>query len=125
LTIKLDLKDTATLSFETRKPSSNKLASLKIYWMIHKIPGKHSKLLWNARRRTASTIPEPVPWKEPLGNCPELLLAKTLEATTQLCTNPVEMDDQEAPKQHRKKRLLPFTLREWSVALIQIPPFHP
>jgi hypothetical protein len=42
LTIKLDFKDTATLSFKTREPTSNKLASLKIYWMIHKIPDKHS-----------------------------------------------------------------------------------
>ena len=37
LIIKLDFKDTATLSFETRKPTSNQLASLKIsYWMIYK-----------------------------------------------------------------------------------------
>jgi hypothetical protein len=106
LIIKLDFKDTATLSFETRKPTSNELASLKIYWMIHKIPDKHSQLLRHARRRTASTILEPVPWEERLGNCPELLLAKTLEARTQLCTNPVDMENREAPQQHRKKQLL-------------------
>jgi hypothetical protein len=45
LPIKLDFKDNAKLSFETRKPSTTELASLKIYWMIHKIPDKHSQLL--------------------------------------------------------------------------------
>jgi hypothetical protein len=49
-----------------------------------------------------------VPWEEQLGNCPELLVAKTLEAMTQLCTDPVEMENQEAPQQHRKKPLLPL-----------------
>jgi hypothetical protein len=108
LIIKPDFKDTAPLSYETRKPTSNELASLKIHWMIHKIPDKHLQLLRHTWRRTASTIPEPVPWEERLGSCPELLLAKTLEATTQLCTNPVKMENPEAPQQHRKKRLLPL-----------------
>jgi hypothetical protein len=31
---------------------------------------------------------------------------KTLEATTQLCFEPVEMENREAPRQHRKKRLM-------------------
>jgi hypothetical protein len=45
LTIKLDFKDQATLSFEMRKPTNTKLASLKINWMIQKIPDKHFQLI--------------------------------------------------------------------------------
>jgi hypothetical protein len=70
LTIKLSFEDQARLAFEPRKPTTTKLASLKIYWMIHKIPDKHSQLLRHSQRRIASTIPEPVPWEERLDNCP-------------------------------------------------------
>jgi hypothetical protein len=65
LTIKLNFKDNATLSFETRKPTTTELANHKIYWLVHKIPVKHSQILRHTRRSTASTIPEPVPcWEE-------------------------------------------------------------
>jgi hypothetical protein len=35
-------------------------------------------------------------------------MEKTLESTTQLCAEPVEMERREIPRQHRKKRLLPL-----------------
>ena len=47
-------------------------------------------------------------WKELLGFPSKEVLEKTLEKTTQLCAEPVEMERRELPKQHRKKRLLPL-----------------
>ena len=47
-------------------------------------------------------------WRALLGFPSEKVMEKTLEATTQLCAEPVEMERREIPKQHRKKRLLPL-----------------
>ena len=58
------------------------------------------------RQSPAEIIPSQAPWEERLGNEPELLTVKTLEATTQLCESPVEMDRREAPKRHHKKIIL-------------------
>jgi hypothetical protein len=54
LTIKLNFKDHARLSFETRKPTTTikLVASLKIYWMIHKIPDKKSQLPYTHREES-------------------------------------------------------------------------
>jgi hypothetical protein len=41
-----------------------------------------------------------------LGNSPELIAVKTLEAAMQLRESPVEMDKRETPRQHRKKHVL-------------------
>jgi hypothetical protein len=108
--IELDFVDSATLSFETRKPTKKELDELEVIWLTRKIPDKQSHLLRPSQtRRNAATIqPEPVPWEGRLGNCPELLTVKTLDATTQLCSNPVEMDNREAPQQHRKQRVRPL-----------------
>jgi hypothetical protein len=87
--IKLNFLDQVTLSFKMRKPTTEELhVSLKIYWMINKIPDKHSQILQPTHGRTVSIIPEPLPWEKRLGSCSELLLVKTLEATTQLCKTP-------------------------------------
>ena len=51
-------------------------------------------------------VPAQATWDERLGNSPELITVKTLAATTQLCDLPVEMDKREAPRRHRKKRVL-------------------
>jgi hypothetical protein len=40
-----------------------------------------------------------------MGNWPEMITVKTLEATTQLCKLLVEMDKRESPRQHRKQRV--------------------
>ncbi len=37
-----------------------------------------------------------------------MIVSKTLLATTQLCTEAVEMENRESPRQHRKQRLLPL-----------------
>jgi hypothetical protein len=50
-------------------------------------------------------MPVPAPWEERLGYAPELITVKTLEATTQVCSSPVEMDRRENPRQHRKTRI--------------------
>jgi hypothetical protein len=50
-------------------------------------------------------VPVPAPWEERLGYAPELITVKTLEATTQLCSSPVEMDRRENPRQHCKTRI--------------------
>ena len=47
-------------------------------------------------------------WKQLLGFPSDEVLEKTLESTTQLCAEPVEMERRELPRQHRKKRLHPL-----------------
>jgi hypothetical protein len=47
-------------------------------------------------------------WKQLLGYPTNEVMEKTLESTTQLCAEPVEMERREIPRQHRKKRLLPL-----------------
>ncbi len=47
-------------------------------------------------------------WKSLLGFPSNEVIEKTLQATTQLCTEPVEMEKRELPRQHRKKRLHPL-----------------
>ena len=47
-------------------------------------------------------------WKELLGFPNDDALEKTLDATTQFCAEPVEMERREIPRQHRKKRLYPL-----------------
>jgi hypothetical protein len=37
-----------------------------------------------------------------MANPPEMVMAKTLEATTQLCAEPVEMDNRESPASEAK-----------------------
>ena len=47
-------------------------------------------------------------WKELLGFPSDEVVEKTLDNTTQLCAEPVEMERRELPRQHRKKRLHPL-----------------
>ena len=47
-------------------------------------------------------------WKALLGFPSDQVLEKTLNATTQLCAEPIEAERREIPRQHRKKRLLPL-----------------
>ena len=53
-------------------------------------------------------------WKATLGYPNDKVLKRTLETTTQLCAEPVEMEQREIPRQHRKKRLLPLHPRRLS-----------
>lgn len=47
-------------------------------------------------------------WKQLLGFPSDEVVEKTIESTTQLLHEPVEMERREIPRQHRKKRLLPL-----------------
>ena len=47
-------------------------------------------------------------WKELLGFPNDEVVEKTLETTTQFCSEPIEMERREIPRQHRKKRLFPL-----------------
>ena len=47
-------------------------------------------------------------WKENLAYPSEEILSKTMEATTQHCAAPVEMETRILPRQHRKPRVLPL-----------------
>ena len=49
-----------------------------------------------------------VDWKELLGYPSEEVIKMTLENTTQLCVEPVESEQRDISRQHRKKRLLPL-----------------
>jgi hypothetical protein len=103
--IDLNFVDNKTLSFKLCSPTTSELEELQVHWLSpRRLDLKSGK--GNAIRRSpAATVPTPAPWNERLGNPPELITAKTLEATTQLCESPVEIDKREAPRQHRKKRV--------------------
>ena len=104
--IPLVFEQQRTLHFQIRQPTENEMNNLEIHWLIPQCQTATSSLL---RRRNEVVIrPEPAPWRERLGFPPENVMAATLTATTQLCANPVEMDNREAPRQHRKSRVLPL-----------------
>ena len=105
--IKLDFVDEKTLSFNLRKPTEEELADLQINWLTNNDPEDRKKLV-TTRRSPGGIVPIPRPWDERLGNAPEHVTVKTLEATTQLCSAPVEMENRENPRQHRMKRIHPM-----------------
>ncbi len=107
--VNLDFTDSEKLlTFEIRKPTQDEINTLGINWLTPRIPINAPELLKQSLRRgKGSIVPESIPhWEERLGNSPEMVTAKTLEATTQLCSEPVEMENRDAPRQHRKQRLL-------------------
>jgi hypothetical protein len=103
--VDLDFVDDKTLSFNVHTPTTTELEELKVHWLSpRRLDLKSGK--GNAMRHLPAAItPVSAPWKERLGNPPDIITEKTLEATTQLCEAPVEMDKREAPRQHRKKRV--------------------
>ena len=106
--IKLDFVDESMLSFYHRKPTEKELVKLKVHWLVPRSSSVETGHSFRPTRRApADVVPEePLDWRTKLGNCPEFVAAKTLEATTQLCKAPVEMENRENPCQHRKQRLL-------------------
>ena len=98
------------LTFKIRKPTPAELNELQVNWLTPRIPFNSPDLLKQSLRRgRGSAVTEnPTLWEERLGHPPEMVMAKTLQATTQLCTHPIEMENREAPRQHRKQRLLPL-----------------
>jgi hypothetical protein len=103
--IALDFVDDNTLSFQLRQPTQEELENLEILWLTPQKLTANSKMHWTARRAPGGIVPDPAPWEERLGYAPELITVKTLEAMTQLCSAPVEMDQRENPRQHRKTRI--------------------
>lgn len=109
--VNLDFTDSEKLlTFRIRKPTHVEVNTLGINWLTPRIPINAPDLLKQSLRRgKGSIVPENSQhWESRMGNSPELVTAKTIEATTQLCAQPVEMENREAPRQHRKQRLLPL-----------------
>jgi hypothetical protein len=98
------------LTFAIRKPTDFELDNLPVNWLTPRIPINSTQLLRHSlRRENGHVMPEnPINWERQLGHPPEAILMKTIEATTQLCMAPIEMENRVAPRQHRKQRLLPL-----------------
>jgi hypothetical protein len=106
INIDLDFIEDKTLSFNLWMPMLSELEELAAHWLSPRRPDLKSGNGNATRRSPAAVVPTPAPWEERLGNALELITVKTLEATTQLWESPVEVDKREAPRQHRKKRVL-------------------
>ena len=94
--------DEKLLTFNVCLPTNEKANSHTIHWLTPQIPSNSSELLKQSSRRGRGSIveEEPTLWEKRLGNSTEIVTKKTLEATTQLCTQTVEMENREAPRQH-------------------------
>jgi hypothetical protein len=107
--IHLDFDSSRILSIPIRMPTDEELNSLPILWLTPRIPLAGTQFLLHSRRNKAEEVREDaVSWEKCLGYCPEGLLAKTLKATTQLCSHPVEMENRDSPRQYQKKLLVPL-----------------
>ena len=104
--IDLTFENGRLLYIPLRRPTREELENQEVHWLIPKTPAATSVLL--QRRTQATVFPEQAPWEERLGSCPARTVERTLSATTQLCSGPIEMDNRESPRQHRKSRLLPL-----------------
>jgi hypothetical protein len=104
ITIDLKFEDERILYIPLREPTEEEMKDLVIHWLIPREPSSTSKLL--ARRNKMAIATEPASWEERLGNCPEMILVKTMACTTQLCSSPIEMENRESPHQHQKSRVL-------------------
>jgi len=98
------------LTFVIRKPTDLELDTLPKNWLTPRIPINSTQLLRHSLRRERGNVTSENPddWERKLGYPAEAVLAKTIEATTQLCVAPIEMENRVAPRQHRKQRLLPL-----------------
>ena len=121
--------DGDTMSVPIREPTDDELKNLSIIWLIPSIDDE--KLRPIRRRRVDSDgtrrvsfaqvdsdseelVEKPTEsnqidkvkerWNSCLGFPTEKTMNKTLEMTTQLREEPVEMENREFPRQHRKKR---------------------
>ena len=63
------------------------------------------------RRNPILECPEAAPLTARLGNCPEAIALKTIEATTQLRDGNIDMDQREIPRMNRQKRGVPYAQR--------------
>jgi hypothetical protein len=88
----LDFANNKTLFFQPRQPTQEELEKLEILSLTPRKRTANSNIRQTARKGPGGIVPIPAPWEERLGYAPELITAKTLEATTQRCTSPVEMD---------------------------------
>ena len=123
------------MTLKCRKPTQKELENLEIFWLSPFTPGltKDPEITPPIRRK-AKVVPnfqnvlngkeegvdelinkgedEPQQkidrWKDCLANPPVDIVKKTLDATTRFCEAPVEMENREAMRQHRKQRILPL-----------------
>ena len=79
-------------------------------WLTPRIPINLPDLLKQSLRQGRGSVAseKPIGWEQRLGNSPEMVITKTMEATMQLCVESIEMEKREAPRQHRKHRILPL-----------------
>ena len=104
--IPLDFIDGKTMSFYHRMPTQAELNRYPVHWLT---PENHISEKYKRHRRLyGEVVDDELPWKERLGNCPDDVVLRTLDATTQYCKSTVEMENRAHPRQHRKKRLLPL-----------------
>jgi hypothetical protein len=109
--VELDFTDSEKLlTFKIRKPSQEEVNTLGINWLTPRIPINAPDLLKQSLRRGRG-YSYPKMWligKIAWETLQEMVTAKTIQATTQLCVEPIEMENREAPRQHRKQRLMPL-----------------
>ena len=124
------------LTFSCRQPTNFEQKNMEIFWLSPFTPGRTADPETNPPiRRKAKVVPdykdilaneqkegvdelidkavdEPqqklVRWKDCLGNPPAEIVKKTLDATTRFCEAPVEMENRENMRHHRKARILPL-----------------
>lgn len=114
IVIDLDFVDNKTLLFYHCTPSDREMETLPIHWMSPQHLGKTPTFFhWSACRSPVPTPSSALLWDNCLGASPEMIMAKMLKATTQLCTTPVEMDAQHSPQQHQKQCLQ--ALHPWRI----------
>ncbi len=84
------------------------METLEIHWITPKLGDANSSLVRDIRRSRMTTKSDKSDWSERLGFCPAEVVKKTLKSTTQLCSAPVEMENWDSPRQHRKSRIHPL-----------------
>ena len=80
-----------------RKPTQAEMQNLSIHWIIPKTPDKilHTSQGSTLRHNPKVEQPPMAPLTERLGNCPQAIADKTLEATTQYCKEDVATETRE------------------------------
>ena len=88
------LFDGKVMYIPIRKPTIKELDDKEVVWITRRIQDDQSNLVLILKNPGTVTPENPVDWEQRLGNCPETLVANTLEKKhTKLCTEPVEMEN--------------------------------
>jgi hypothetical protein len=107
--IRITMEEGRLPFFTIRQPTPLEMEMMKPIWLVPLEETTHGARKVLANRRNRKLVqPPPAPWTERLGNCPSAILDKTLESTTQLCTDGIEMDHREIPRVQRQQRAHPI-----------------